>query len=229
MRNHGPPPSYEIAVAMKSPMKAELCHLCQNKVSTKCLCDSFKSIMDDEEDKFSDLTKQTATDQLLNVKNISQNDNVHVCNNESVDQRTMKATCDRCDEELTSKNNNLCEEDLQNGNSQPNEYGQCANPCKYIQSCRVCGTNINTLPDTTNDHDINDNVPSTSADGNCWNNGDINSNYEESDDGESDGDAEFNSLNENGLIRVDMRKLIDDQTGLPTYEAALKLESSGYV
>lgn len=35
-------------------------------------------------------------------------------------------------------------------------------------------------------------------------------------------------LYENGVIRIDMSKIID-QTGLPTYEAALRLESSGYV
>uniref|UniRef100_A0A182PUC8 Uncharacterized protein n=1 Tax=Anopheles epiroticus TaxID=199890 RepID=A0A182PUC8_9DIPT len=35
-------------------------------------------------------------------------------------------------------------------------------------------------------------------------------------------------LHENGLVRLDMSQIIDN-TGLPTYEAALKLESSGYV
>lgn len=40
--------------------------------------------------------------------------------------------------------------------------------------------------------------------------------------------AEFNSISDNGLIRLDMSQIID-QTGLPTYEAAIKLESSGYV
>lgn len=35
-------------------------------------------------------------------------------------------------------------------------------------------------------------------------------------------------LNGNGLVRMDMSKIIDS-TGLPTYDAALKLESCGYV
>lgn len=39
---------------------------------------------------------------------------------------------------------------------------------------------------------------------------------------------ELDSINDNGIIRLDMSKIID-KTGLPTYEAALKLESSGYV
>lgn len=39
----------------------------------------------------------------------------------------------------------------------------------------------------------------------------------------------LDAINANsGIIRVDMSKIID-QTGLPTYEAAAKLESSGYV
>ena len=40
--------------------------------------------------------------------------------------------------------------------------------------------------------------------------------------------ADFDSITDNGLIRLDMSQIID-QTGLPTYEAAIKLESSGYV
>jgi hypothetical protein len=32
----------------------------------------------------------------------------------------------------------------------------------------------------------------------------------------------------NGMVKLDMSQIID-KTGLPTYEAALKLESSGYV
>jgi hypothetical protein len=41
-------------------------------------------------------------------------------------------------------------------------------------------------------------------------------------------EEELSTINQNGLIRLDMSKIID-QTGLPTYEAALHLKSSGYV
>lgn len=44
----------------------------------------------------------------------------------------------------------------------------------------------------------------------------------------NDSDAELNILSDNGIIRMDMSKVID-QTGLPTYDAAIKLESFGYV
>uniref|UniRef100_A0A336MIH2 CSON000306 protein n=1 Tax=Culicoides sonorensis TaxID=179676 RepID=A0A336MIH2_CULSO len=40
--------------------------------------------------------------------------------------------------------------------------------------------------------------------------------------------VDLQSFNENGLIRLDMSQIIDS-TGLPTYEAAIKLEQSGYV
>lgn len=45
------------------------------------------------------------------------------------------------------------------------------------------------------------------------------------DDTKSD---DFDHLNGNGIVRMDMSKIIDS-TGLPTYDAALKLESCGYV
>lgn len=226
MRNHGPPPSYEIAVAMKKSMTSEKCHLCQKKVCANCSCDSRTTAKEDEDDfeKTCDTTMQSASDQLLNVKNISRyHRSSQFC--KSVEQRNMAETCEMCDdEELPCKNDNLCDEDIQNGNIQDDGYCQCTNTCNCVENCGVCGKDIHGVPDTSNGHDINDNVPSTSGDGNFCQNGDINCNNEESDDGET----EFDSLNENGLIRVDMRKIIDE-TGLPTYEAALKLESSGYV
>lgn len=224
MRNHGPPPSYEIAVAMKNPM--EKCHLCQNKVRFSCSCDSGVSAKADKAgdfDKTENSIKQ-APDQLLNVKHISHHRISHCCDYESEDQRDIGETCPMCNEDLPRKNNNLCDEDIQNGNCQEDTYCLSRNSCTCVQSCGKCGKDIHVVPETSNGNDINDNVPSTSGDVNFCQNGDINSNYEESDDEE----AEFDSLNENGLIRVDMRKIID-QTGLPTYEAALKLESSGYV
>lgn len=45
---------------------------------------------------------------------------------------------------------------------------------------------------------------------------------------EENNNDEFDHLNGNGIVRMDMSKIIDS-TGLPTYDAALKLESVGYV
>ncbi|KAH8372983.1 hypothetical protein KR009_009406 [Drosophila setifemur] len=41
-------------------------------------------------------------------------------------------------------------------------------------------------------------------------------------------EQDLNTINENGIISMDMSKIID-RSGLPTYEGAIKLESSGYV
>lgn len=43
-----------------------------------------------------------------------------------------------------------------------------------------------------------------------------------------DSPVEFDVLSDNGIVRMDMSKIID-RTGLPTYDAAIKLESFGYV
>ncbi|XP_060658407.1 basic-leucine zipper transcription factor A isoform X3 [Drosophila nasuta] len=45
---------------------------------------------------------------------------------------------------------------------------------------------------------------------------------------EAAANLDINNINENGIISLDMSKIID-VSGLPTYEGALKLESSGYV
>ncbi|XP_059612663.1 uncharacterized protein LOC132259129 [Phlebotomus argentipes] len=58
-----------------------------------------------------------------------------------------------------------------------------------------------------------------------------NNNTEMASDGDMNqnpGPIDFESLNENGLVRIDISQIID-KTGLPTYEAAIRLESSGYV
>lgn len=43
-----------------------------------------------------------------------------------------------------------------------------------------------------------------------------------------DSPVQFDVLSDNGIVRMDMSKIID-RTGLPTYDAAIKLESFGYV
>ncbi|EDW58707.1 transcription factor sma-9 [Drosophila virilis] len=46
--------------------------------------------------------------------------------------------------------------------------------------------------------------------------------------GHLDANLDIDNINENGIVSLDMSKIIDI-SGLPTYEGALKLESSGYV
>lgn len=214
---------------MKNPLSLASCHLCKNTIRLSCSCDS-KTSKGDEDDKKDNLSIQ-ASDQLLNVKNIprSCSDSNSVCMNQN---RHTPKICLMCEEEIPCENDNSSDEDVQNGNSYDGYCQCCYKFCKDVSSMGLHG-NINLMKNikskTINGQDINANVPSTSGETNCRHqNGDINSNFEEN-DGEIDNeDTEFDSLNENGLIRVDMRKIIDP-TGLPTYEAALKLESTGYV
>ena len=84
----------------------------------------------------------------------------------------------------------------------------------------------------------NNRQPSTSVIRNsrdtAHNNSNVNSNSNNNNNNEDDNNStsssilDLDTINENGIIRLDMSKIID-KTGLPTYEAALKLESSGYV
>ncbi|XP_049293314.1 uncharacterized protein LOC125768993 [Anopheles funestus] len=85
---------------------------------------------------------------------------------------------------------------------------QCCNqPASYLQPA---GGEISTIPTTVEDHtNGNDSLAVATTPRN-----------------EPSGIRSL--LNENGLVRLDMSQIIDN-TGLPTYEAALKLESSGYV
>lgn len=83
--------------------------------------------------------------------------------------------------------------------------------------------------------DVNSNIPSTSTttsvlpndpNGNSTDNGNVGAAASTLDNDHNTVNLE--TFNENGLIRMDMSQIID-QTGLPTYEAAIQLESSGYV
>ncbi|XP_055610393.1 homeobox protein 5 [Uranotaenia lowii] len=78
--------------------------------------------------------------------------------------------------------------------------------------------NGNNPTTTTGADDDDDNKSTVAPDSNNNNNNDSNNN-----------DDTFRNLTEtSGLVRLDLSQIID-QTGLPTYEAALHLESSGYV
>lgn len=110
-----------------------------------------------------------------------------------------------------------------------NDVDKCNNNCA-----------LTVASSTTQLNDVNDNnMPSTSShcegntsnsnrfDRNC-DNCQTNNDNDVDKKGATNSAVNFETLNENGLIRLDMSQIID-HTGLPTYEAALKLESSGYV
>ncbi|KAJ6636210.1 hypothetical protein Bhyg_14798, partial [Pseudolycoriella hygida] len=147
MRSHGPPPSYEIAVAMKSPMAPENCE--KVRLNRACHSQSTKDD-DDDSDKMDISTKRPSVDQLLNVKNISHHHESHCC-----DQHNKRMTCEMCDQELPCASENLCDEDMENGNCEGSGFAQ---------NCNACGRDVHTVPQTNNGRDINDNAPSTSGD-----------------------------------------------------------------
>ncbi|XP_055689002.1 uncharacterized protein LOC129793209 [Lutzomyia longipalpis] len=89
-----------------------------------------------------------------------------------------------------------------------------------IQQCS-CTRNNNCLPSTSSSI--------ASAHGCCCsNNNNIQGVPNDGDPNQNPGPIDFETLNENGLVRIDISQIID-KTGLPTYEAAIRLESSGYV
>lgn len=82
----------------------------------------------------------------------------------------------------------------------------------YTSSCSMPPI-VEQLPENLNGtEDDDDDDEEIDANGNCRQAGSVN----------------LSTINRNGLIRIDMSEIID-QTGLPTYEAALHLKSSGYV
>lgn len=85
-----------------------------------------------------------------------------------------------------------------------------------IDMRRESSTGMNSLDTSTSTPDINQSAE-------CDQNGN-----RQAINQDADSTIELSSINNNGVIRVDMSQIID-RTGLPTYEAALKLESSGYV
>ncbi|GAB0094728.1 hypothetical protein DMENIID0001_100540 [Sergentomyia squamirostris] len=96
--------------------------------------------------------------------------------------------------------------------------------CQDTSTDCTCTRNNNCLPSTSSS--------SSSAAGCCYNNNNNNNNNVGEqitpNGNQNPGPIDFETLNENGLVRIDISQIID-KTGLPTYEAAIRLESSGYV
>lgn len=94
-----------------------------------------------------------------------------------------------------------------------------------INSPSTSNTNYNRLNDTTAGNDNNCRKMSSDDDSD---EDDIDMNGNVNNGAMPNRNVNLETINRNGLIRLDMSQIID-HTGLPTYEAAIKLESSGYV
>lgn len=116
---------------------------------------------------------------------------------------------------------NRTELDLLNNNDDVNGNGRQFDSIASPSTSTSTSTQYNScsmppiseqLPESLNETEDDDEASSIDGNGNCRQAGSVN----------------LSTINHNGLIRIDMSEIID-QTGLPTYEAALHLKSSGYV
>jgi hypothetical protein len=175
----------------------------------------------------------------------------------AINHQNLCANCSNVIDDADEANNNIviaCPISLITGSTLaqqncPLNDTNCASPPTIAVTS---ATNIDSLSDQLNNNDYNGNShqldsvssPSTSASTQCiscslplgdeWQK--IQSDIGEDDEDELDGNGNcrrvenvsLGTIHRNGVIRLDMSQIID-QTGLPTYEAALKLKSSGYV
>lgn len=211
---HGPPPSYDAVVAMDQELDG--CDKCAKRRMRRlaptsavlCSCPLHKFEPQDE-----------TTHQILNVGNLSHG-------RHSLVQHQVH--CGHSPElEVTSTACHSCES--------PTDYVRTSSSGRSCVGCHVdtdnnevCSSNQrrqSSQSATSNDATTSstDNHP----DGTCDQNGNFREIIPQDEIG-GNSIVELSSINNNGLIRVDMSQIID-RTGLPTYEAALKLESSGYV
>lgn len=153
--------------------------------------------------------------------------------------------CKRCGKEIK------CCHTQSPGGNEDESNGNCMSFCQCLVNRNgFCVESPSTVTPTTSERmtspvqelelsnsldDVNANIPSTSTttrilpadpNGNSTGNNNIGAETKPLDNDHKIVNLE--TFNENGLIRMDMSQIID-QTGLPTYEAAIKLESSGYV
>lgn len=191
-----------------------------------CCCEHILSINHQYDVVVNKLCKQCGRKmQTNNNNNDDNNSNLNGKPDNNVDYCVCYDLC-------TQNNNNV--DSSNNINVVVNNDDQCNN---NDDICTTTTTTTNlTLKSNTND---NNNLPSTSSQSNtnrynrqhcenCKNNNNNNNLSDTKNNDKKNIVIDFETLNENGLIRLDMSQIID-HTGLPTYEAALKLESSGYV
>lgn len=205
--SHGPPPSYDMVVALDEIVARRTnknCQLHQNlTMENYCpfttsndfkTCSNFREKNDNE--NFNGSLRFKTTNQNEYENNREQSD--IIC---SICDKTVSNTCS-CN--LSNENVNIFIENNNNNNNNSNNNDDDVNG-----NC-ICNDFLH------NDENLV-NVPSTSTQHSNFYDENFNNNI-----------IDFENCNENGLVRMDMSQIIDN-TGLPTYEAALKLESSGYV
>lgn len=244
---HGPPPSYEQVVALDEMAarhpnafkttrpslrhsQSHPGHFCPFMLleaeTTKCpeyaqlKCDS--PLAQEEEAAGNSAVTETAKveEQILSPRHIVSGKltlpspcQCQQMDNMSPSGETMDWSCSATPEDEDDQQTTLFIAQETNGNSLCQGSGlECS-----------CTRNNNCLPSTSSS--------SASTRGCCCNNNNNNNAQIAPNDNDMNRNPrpiDFESLNENGLVRIDISQIID-KTGLPTYEAAIRLESSGYV
>lgn len=158
------------------------------------------------------------------------NNNLCDCNN--LIGGIVTTTCRNCGEILDGDAVTNCNEIDGNNKCYYNYMTSVSNPNGQIIDDENAGSeqenvemlnNVNTnmeAGDEVNNNNNNDTTLTTAANSDDTNDSNNNATANTS--------VDLQQINENGIIRLDMSQIIDS-TGLPTYEAAIKLEQSGYV
>ncbi|XP_031617703.1 uncharacterized protein LOC116337362 [Contarinia nasturtii] len=226
------PPSYDDVMAAEKAILNKYAKMC---TSTKCCehsqlnrSNADRSSTDDGtniNDNIAENSTATGNDGKPDANNQTTDGNAYDDNGNEITsyQGSMSSICcvlDHANDENTCRAQKVC-----------SCVDNCSVHCNNISS-ETMDTNAN--PSTQEEENGNNSATSTDENNTL----DANNNAErlEMHSGRCqcthqrhrDSPVEFNVLSDNGIVRMDMSKIID-RTGLPTYDAAIKLESFGYV
>lgn len=251
---NGPPPSYEAVVALDGIRKCSNVNCPLGKTMNIDAFDGDKSgltIEDmehddgvlDNNDKYYEGNKCNLIlcERCATTGPNQSNNNLCDCNNLIGDV----STCRNCGEEILDANDN--DQQINQNNkchynqmtSVPSSATTVSNPngqildemgpvMENVEMLNSVNNNNNLMGDDSNNNNNNNfnGLVTETSDDAIVNDNDNNNNGDVTT--ENNTVVDLQPFNENGLIRLDMSQIIDS-TGLPTYEAALKLEQSGYV
>lgn len=257
--NNEPPPSYDCVMALDEVISRKRKNLYTFKVYHHHPGQAIKDCMGNGNGNvtLSPTTPQVSLDETTNCDIRSPSSAASLCNcNCAINQNFTTNLCANCNNVIdnadNANNNILCPIALISGSNPAQDF--CPMSDTNRSSLQTRTGEIDLLDAQLNNNDYNGNnsnhqldsiaSPSTSTSTHYMSCSVVSSGeqHQRQNDTEDDDDDEINgngscrqsgrvnldTINGNGLIRLDMSQIID-QTGLPTYEAALKLKSSGYV
>jgi hypothetical protein len=183
------------------------CNCAINQTFTTNLCSNCNTVIDNADSVNHNVTCTFITGSNPEQDNCPLSDTSHFMPPAT---SATSAEVDSLNDQLN--NNNSGGDSNGNGHAMDSIASPSTSTSTHYLSCSLptSGERGRSSNDTENDDDDDDEID---GNGNCRQTGSA---------------AHLSTINRNGLIRLDMSQIID-QTGLPTYEAALHLKSSGYV